>query len=83
VAPLGVLIEVGLPLPVREWLGADGGRRQEGARLVEEIGRRTQRMLDGLLAEGPPPAWHCPPPAEAAGDDLRPAVAAARPPVAP
>jgi 1-acyl-sn-glycerol-3-phosphate acyltransferase len=69
VAPLGAVVEVGEPLPVREWVGGEG-RRREGARLVEEVGRRTQRMLDGLLAEGPPPAWHCPPRAEAAGEEV-------------
>src|SRR5262249_3985852 len=50
VAPLGAVVEVGAPLAVREWLGLAGERRGQGARLVEELARRTQRMLDGLLA---------------------------------
>jgi len=61
VAPLGAVVEVGAPLPVRERLGAGRGERKAGARLVEEVAGRTQAMLDGLLAEGPPAAWHCPP----------------------
>jgi 1-acyl-sn-glycerol-3-phosphate acyltransferase len=68
VAPLGAVVEVGAPLAVRDWLGLEGGRRGQGARLVEELARRTQRMLDGLLAEGPPAGWRYPPAAGAAAE---------------
>jgi hypothetical protein len=72
------VVEVGAPLAVREWLGPAGGRRGQGARLVEELARRTQRMLDGLLAEGPPAGWRCPPAAGAAAAEA-PDPSACRP----
>jgi hypothetical protein len=75
VAPLGVVVEVGEPLAAREWLGPEGRRRKEDAKLVEEIGRRIRGLLDDLLAQGPPPEWNCPP-----GEDVpaapRPGLAA-------
>jgi 1-acyl-sn-glycerol-3-phosphate acyltransferase len=66
VAPLGAVVEVDEPLAVREWLGPACGQRGQGARLVEELARRTQRMLDSLVAKGPPAGWRCPPVTSAA-----------------
>ena len=60
-APLGAVVEVDEPLAVREWLGPACGQARAGARLVEELARRTQRMLDSLVAKGRPPGGRCPP----------------------
>jgi 1-acyl-sn-glycerol-3-phosphate acyltransferase len=60
VGPAGVVVSVGPALDVRELTSGLGPRRKD--LLVQEVSTSIQQGLDGLLAQGPPPAWRCPPP---------------------
>jgi hypothetical protein len=65
VANWGVVVEVGPGLDVRDFPARKGAGRQEEDRLTKTLARSIQGMLDELLAQGPPAAWHCPPRLEA------------------
>jgi hypothetical protein len=60
VAPLGVDVVVGAAIDAREFQASRGGGRKADP-FVERVAVDMQRLLDGLLAEGPPPEWGCPP----------------------
>jgi 1-acyl-sn-glycerol-3-phosphate acyltransferase len=65
VVPLGAVVEIGPPLDVREFPRQRGAAHADGDPLTQAIAAGVQGMLDRMLAEGPPPAWNCPPPIEA------------------
>jgi hypothetical protein len=64
VVPLGAVVEIGPALDVREFPRPRGTAHAAGDPLTQAIAAAVQGMLDRLLAEGPPPEWHCPPPVE-------------------
>jgi 1-acyl-sn-glycerol-3-phosphate acyltransferase len=74
VVPMGVVIEVGRALPVADYPRPKAAARQAGDPLILAIGREVQRMLDGLLAGGPPIEWGCPAPVESSADRSEPAL---------
>jgi hypothetical protein len=58
ISDLGAVIEVCPAIDVRAF--ADPGR-QAADSLMQELSGALQGQLNRLLAEGPPPAWGCPP----------------------
>jgi hypothetical protein len=57
VVPVGVCIRVG---PAIDVTSAEGRRKQACEPLLQEVASGIQGLLDNMVAEGPPPAWHCP-----------------------
>jgi 1-acyl-sn-glycerol-3-phosphate acyltransferase len=55
VGRMGAAVVVGPALDVRAFSGDE---------LMSQIASRIQRLLDHLLAQGPPQEWNCPPPLE-------------------
>jgi 1-acyl-sn-glycerol-3-phosphate acyltransferase len=60
VVPHGAVVAVGPALDVRALLAGRAGR-DEPDPLLGQLAPAIQGLLDRLLAQGPPPEWHCPP----------------------
>jgi hypothetical protein len=61
VVPMGVVIHIAPAIDARKLLGA-GRERGAGDPLVAMLRPTMQTLIDGLNAQGPPPAWNCPSP---------------------
>jgi hypothetical protein len=57
VAPMGVVVEVGAALAVRDLPRPRGSQGKEGDPLIAQLACTLQSMLNDLLAQGPPTAW--------------------------
>jgi hypothetical protein len=60
VVPMGVVVEVGPALAVKDYPPARRASRAEGDPLIVELSKRLQKQLDGLVAGGPPARWGFP-----------------------
>jgi hypothetical protein len=60
-APVGVTGAVGPALDVRARLNGAG---QDLSPLAQTVATSMQKLLDTMLAQGPPPSWNCPTPVE-------------------
>jgi hypothetical protein len=60
VVPMGVVVEIGPALAVKDYPAARGAARSEGDPLMVELAHRLQGQMTRLLAEGPPARWRFP-----------------------
>jgi 1-acyl-sn-glycerol-3-phosphate acyltransferase len=65
VVPHGAAVAVGPALDAREWVHEKGAGKLQPDPLVRHLAAEIQGLLDGLLAQGPPPSWDCRPRAAA------------------
>jgi 1-acyl-sn-glycerol-3-phosphate acyltransferase len=61
VVPTGAVLAIGPAIDVRA-LPIEKPARSDPDPLVKLLGSGIQGLLDQMLAKGPPPEWHCPPP---------------------
>ena len=64
IAPVGAAVAVGPARDVRSFTATKRAARAGGDPLLEALGGDMKDLLRGLLEQGPPAEWNCPPPVE-------------------